>query len=130
MNRVTAAVMRWIVVACYCMMIVTIPGGSVLPSGLQRVFGMDKLIHFAVYAVLCFLICRALTATAGRTLGRWMLVLALVLTVGYGIFDEVRQIYVPNRDANVFDAVADGIGALCTVLVWPKVTARWRVLMR
>lgn len=121
--------MRWIVVICYSMMIVTVPGGAIIPPGAARIFGIDKVIHFIVYALLCFLVCRALTATMGRELGRTFLVLAFLMTVLYGIFDEVRQLSMPTRCASIYDIVADTLGALTTVIVWPKATRRWRGLM-
>ncbi|NOZ23798.1 MAG: hypothetical protein GXP25_22195 [Planctomycetes bacterium] len=130
MNRTVAALMRWLVVVCYCMLIVTVPAGYIVPPGAMKIFGVDKLIHLVAYGFLCFLICRALVATLGRKLSPALLFLAFMLTVLYGTFDEVHQAYLPNRTSSVFDLFADGIGALIVVWVWPKVTAKWRFLMQ
>jgi len=130
MNRLIAAVMRWLVVVCYCMLIVTIPAGYVVPPETMKIVGVDKLVHLLVYGFLCFLVCRALVATLGRKLGPPILFLAFMLTVLYGTFDEVHQAYMPNRLSSVFDLFADGIGALIVVGLWPRITAKWRFLMQ
>ena len=130
MNRLVSVLMRWLVVVFYAMMIVTIPAGAIVSPETLGIFGVDKLIHMAVYALLCLLICRALVATLGQRLGPHMLFLAFLLTVIYGTFDEVLQAYSPGRISSVFDLFADGIGALLVVWLWPKVTAKWRFLMR
>lgn len=130
MNRIVYVVMRWFLVLCYALMIITFPASAVVPQKALDVFGMDKVVHLAVYAVLCFLICRALTATAGQKLGRRLLFLAFTLTVLYGAFDEIQQIYVPSRCASPFDLIADALGALAIVLLWPKATSKWPILMR
>ncbi len=76
------------------------------PSGFS-----DKHEHFVFYAVLGAL---ALRALAG---GRWQgvtirtLLGAILIAAAYGVSDEVHQWFVPGRDADPLDAVADTAGA-------------------
>ncbi len=68
--------------------------------------GADKVGHAAAYAVLGAL----LTLATGRV---W---LALLLATLFGVTDEIHQYFVPGRQADVFDVVADAVGALAGAL--------------
>jgi VanZ family protein len=48
----------------------------------------------------------------------WAFLAAFVLSVLYGVADEVHQMYVPERTADLYDVVADGTGALLFVLLY------------
>jgi VanZ family protein len=88
---------------------------STLPQP-KGVLGWDKLQHFLAYGVL------------GVSVGLWALpvfwkrrpVLALLLTtlVGSvcGVIDEVHQYFVPGRSCDVWDWLADTLGALLGAL--------------
>jgi VanZ family protein len=79
---------------------------SAVPSAIS-----DKVVHFAVYALLGALILRALAG--GRRSGvTWSaVVLSVVIATLYGITDEWHQSFVPNRTPDARDVVADLIGA-------------------
>ena len=71
----------------------------------------DKLDHAVVYAILgglCFLaIRRTWPLSRVRLVG-----LAALLAVLYGLSDEFHQLFVPGRSAELYDALADGVGGL------------------
>jgi len=74
--------------------------------------GADKLIHFVLFLVLCFLAHRAFLRQSVRTFSaRNALVLSIGITMIYGISDEAHQIFVPGRSAEFPDLVADWLGA-------------------
>jgi len=87
---------------------------SVLP---KNVYFWDKLQHFIAYGAF------------GFAVGFWVSwvfwerrpVLALLLTTlagsVYGAIDEFHQFFVPGRDCNAWDWVADTLGAFCGALV-------------
>ncbi len=77
--------------------------GSQLPS-LAFSFS-DKLVHAAAFAILGFFWARAL---APRALGP---VIAVVICVVFGALDELHQSIVPGRFPDVFDGLADTVGA-------------------
>jgi VanZ family protein len=90
-------------------------------------FLSDKLLHFGAYAALGFTILRALagaqltSATPARAL------IALLLTVLYGVSDEFHQSFVPGRTPDVMDVVADAIGAgagIIVLMVAPRVSRK------
>jgi hypothetical protein len=92
----------------------SIPGEE-LP--LPQFPGVDKLAHFATYAGLGvllafrsgltqFLFGRRVTAW---TKGGWI---APAVGILYGMFDEVHQLYTPNRTFDLMDWVTDVVGIL------------------
>src|SRR5438128_458629 len=69
----------------------------------------DKALHMVEYGGLALLVARALRREGfGRP---WSLTLALVIASAYGASDEWHQLFVPGRDSNVLDWLADTIGA-------------------
>ena len=78
-----------------------------LPSGL---LSHDKLLHALAYGVLGALAAVAL-ASGRLRIGRAVAAAALLATA-YGATDEWHQSHVPNRDADVYDLVADAAGGL------------------
>jgi VanZ family protein len=78
-----------------------------VPSGL---LSHDKLLHASAYAGLA---CLVRLALSGTSLSRGAaLAIALGITSLYGVSDEVHQRFVPNREADPRDWLADTAGAL------------------
>ena len=101
---------RWTVVAAYLLALFLASSRSRLPAVPGQ--PSDKLLHFAAYAVLAVLVIWA--ATRGRwrlATGRVVLAAAFGCTA-YGITDEIHQRFVPNRNADVADVLADALGGL------------------
>jgi len=73
--------------------------------------GQDKLFHLIAFGILGLLTMGSLRAPrAGYPTRRvWLVVLAVTL---YGILDEIHQYFVPGRSADVYDALADALGAV------------------
>lgn len=84
---------------------------SVLPTP-KGILGFDKLQHLLAYGVF-----------AG-TIGLWFplkqwkrspficMVWVISIAAAYGISDELHQSFVPGRDCNVWDWLADTLGAI------------------
>ena len=67
-----------------------------------------KLVHFAEYALLCFLWWRALaTITTPDRAALW----AFLLASGYALTDEYHQTFVEGRHGTALDWVIDSAGA-------------------
>jgi VanZ family protein len=93
-----------------------------LPSFL---FGFsDKILHAFEYGILGILLYRAFRQTTGtfKSMG-----LAMICIVAFGISDEVHQWFVPKRQADFWDLVADTGGAALLILGWGFVTEKWRI---
>jgi len=94
---------------------------SALPSPADTiaVAGFDKVAHAAMYALLAVLLCRALSdCPMGRRPPVRILAVATLLASLYGIGDELHQLLVPARCANVGDAVADLVGSAVGAACW------------
>ncbi len=78
-----------------------------LPEVTTRVW--DKLLHAVEYAVLACLFYRAL---AGEMIDPVRTaILAVFLTSGYAAIDEYHQMFVPMRNSDIRDWMADSLGA-------------------
>jgi len=73
--------------------------------------GQDKLFHMIAFGVLGFFLMGGMKARSnGYRTGQFWLVVVLVTL--YGLSDEFHQYFVPGRNADIFDVLADAAGAL------------------
>jgi VanZ family protein len=86
----------------------SIPGPSMPKVDVLR---YDKVVHALVYAVLGGLCFAAIRQTWTLTKPRVIAVAAGCVLL-YGLTDEFHQLFVPGRSADLYDALADGIGGL------------------
>ena len=85
-----------------------------LDSGLGLVDQIGrKLVHFAEYALLCFLWWRALVTV---TTPRRAVLLAFALASAYAVTDEFHQTFVEGRHGNPVDWLIDSAGAAAAAL--------------
>ncbi len=79
---------------------------------------MDKLVHFVFYAVASFLGCLFIRERShGKNGMKPTLVYIGVLMIVYGMVIEVLQYAVTtSRDGNIYDVLANCIGALAGIL--------------
>ncbi len=75
----------------------------------------DKIAHFFVFGLMGTLWFRYLSG-GKRTVSK--IVMALVLTLAYGVIDEWIQSMNPHRSSDSLDWVADASGALTAILVY------------
>ena len=92
----------------------SLPGDTYFPS----FFSADKVLHVGEYAVLGYLVARAL-GNYGLTKKK-LFIRALALCVLYGISDEVHQMFVPHRFPSVMDILADGLGSSLGIGIYIK----------
>ena len=112
---VERALRLWAPVAAYMAAIFNV---SSLPQPLVPPGG-DKPWHLLAYLGLGVLTVRAVA----RGLGAWIswraAVIAAAIAVGYAVTDEVHQMFVPGRSAQLSDLLADTMGVVAGVsLCW------------
>jgi VanZ family protein len=88
----------------------------------------DKLLHFAVYGVLATFLLGALPAPLSGY-SRAQVLLAAGVASLYGISDEFHQSFVPGRQPDVFDWLADSAGALVAAVLMAQLS-RWLLQKR
>ncbi len=76
----------------------------------------DKVLHFCEYSLLGALVYRACRHASGEWLSQHALLAAAAGAALYGLSDETHQLFVPFREADVLDLVADTVGS--TVGAW------------
>jgi len=78
----------------------------------------DKLIHIVEYLILGLLLVRALRAhlRVGRPLFAAMIALGFVVLTGAA--DEYFQSFIPGRQCDIFDLLADTVGGAIAQLLY------------
>lgn len=102
-----------------------------LPSeSLPSVEISDKLNHFLAFFVLGFFLNLTLKyQTKFPNLKKNILLITIIVASGYGLLDELHQLLVPGRSAEVLDWVADFIGALSGSLLAEVIYRKYFVVL-
>ncbi len=115
----------WIPVILYCALIFYLSSQSYpsrhLPSFLMGL--SDKLVHAVEYGILGILLYQAFHQTTPRIKS---MSLAIFGAMAFGISDEIHQWFVPFRQADPWDVVADTFGASCFIFLWVFLSKRYR----
>jgi VanZ family protein len=93
----------------------------------QIIFVVRKTAHVTEYAILSWLLARALLKP-GTPYGQWhrkLVLIAWVIAALYSASDEIHQAFVPNREARTGDVALDSFGAALG-LVALYYFGRWR----
>lgn len=98
----------WLPALLWASLIFVLSSQPSLPSPSQL---NDKQAHATAYAVLALLCLMGLTRWRWGAVAGASLVGAFVLTVAYGVSDELHQSFVPGRSPDVADVLADAAGA-------------------
>jgi VanZ family protein len=112
----------WFPVAVYMALIFFLSSRSTLPA-LPRIPYVDKICHCTEYAILGYLLTRALIHENGSWLSRNALLVAIAIAIIFGLSDEIHQIFVPLRQCDMFDLLADSIGA--SIGAWTALCMQW-----
>ena len=91
------------------------------PAGID-----DKHEHFFFYGILGALTLRALARGEWSRITRLTVVVASIISGLYGVSDEFHQRFVPGRDFEGLDMIADAAGATVAALaLWA-----WSIIRR
>jgi VanZ family protein len=86
-----------------------------VPDEIPDVFGLDKLIHFASYSVLGWLLARTFKSK-GQSVGGGkassVVFSCFLISFFFGAFIELWQNFIPGRSTSLADAIANGAGGL------------------
>ncbi len=121
-SRPWAAVAVWLVIQ---LTLTSLPGRAI-PVALPH--PEDWVAHAGMYAGLGFLIARA--ASLGGWPSRRLVWMGALLSL-LGVLDELHQLFIPGRDAEVGDWVADTTGAAAGLLMGARLmTSRLAAWLR
>ena len=99
---------------------------SSLPNPLQpfTFSSADKVLHIVEYAILGILVINVLKQYYPEQGNKRLQIFAGFLSTLYGMGDEFHQYFVPFRDTNLFDVLADGIGSCLGVFLYGYFTKK------
>ncbi len=88
----------------------------------------DKLLHAIEYAILGFLLRRALIFQKSQFFQEHAGWLTIFIGSAYAISDEIHQFYVPGRSSDIGDVVADVVGITIVIAIYfiGKQVKQWR----
>ena len=107
----------WLPIILYCLMIY-IQSDHPSPEQIPSFPFVDKILHLTVYGILGILFYRAYRTLRIKDNVPLLIVFSGMSASLYGISDEIHQSFVPFREAEATDVLADFIGAFCGVYLY------------
>lgn len=110
-------VLIWLLAICWAGIIFFLSAQSTVPvpSGLAGEL-LSKGAHFTEFFILAYLVFNALRRHQQI---KKPLLLAVVISLIYGATDELHQLFVVGRSADVLDFLADSAGVFTLALILP-----------
>jgi len=71
----------------------------------------DKLAHAVVFGGLCGIVSMGLSRPPRKVSWPALVIVPVLFATGYGVTDEIHQLYVPHRSFEYADMFADFFGA-------------------
>ncbi|MGA2623632.1 MAG: VanZ family protein [Bacteroidota bacterium] len=88
---------------------------SAIPK--MDILSHDKLIHGTIFFIFGVFVYRALAPGNASHRFNWKRALvSFAIVAGYGILDELHQHFVPGRTPDIYDALADALGGLISLM--------------
>lgn len=109
MKRIALA---WLPAVLYMALIWALSSIELPDLPLARFPFRDKGIHAVEYAGLALFVAHAALRTWPDRSRLRLGAVAILITSGWGVLDEIHQAFVPGRSADVADLVADLAGAI------------------
>jgi VanZ family protein len=80
----------------------------------------DKFLHLIEYLLYGCTLVLAFARSKSEKIAANSTMLSIITGILYAISDEVHQIWVPGRDCNLFDFIADATGLLIGIFLFQK----------
>ena len=114
MIRFKNLIFFWLPIFLYCFLIFL---QSSYPSykSIPKLPHIDKLLHFIAYAFLGVLFLRAFKRAGFISNIKLIMIVSAIAACLFGISDEIHQSFVPYREAEIVDVLADVAGSICGV---------------
>jgi len=82
--------------------------------------GADKFVHFTEFLVFGMILLRALSGSSLKINLFWIVVLSIIISCFYAAIDELHQLLIPGRQADIFDFLTDAAGAILGTFLYFK----------
>jgi len=114
MIRFKNLIFFWLPVFIYCFLIF-LQSSYLSHKSIPKIPHIDELFHFFGYAFLGALLLRAFKKAGFINNVKLILIVSAIAACLFGISDEIHQSFVPYREAEIGDALADVAGGICGV---------------
>lgn len=101
----------WLPVYVYAGVIFYLSSLSRIPPAIIEVQSNTFILHMIEYAILSILLFRAFINSKNTMFKEKAIHLAIIISILYGITDEIHQYFVPGRFTSVLDLLANSVGA-------------------
>jgi VanZ family protein len=108
---------HWLPLIGYCLLIFIQSAGP-LPDLIPQRPLLDKLLHISAYFILGILFFRAYLTLPIKISHNALIFISISSSILYGISDEIHQHFVPLRQADFMDILADALGSVFGVLMY------------
>ncbi len=108
---------HWLPLIGYCLFIF-IQSAHPLPDLIPQRPLLDKLLHFLAYFILGILFFRAYRTLPIKISHNALIFISISSSILYGISDEIHQHFVPLRQADLMDVLADALGSVFGILMY------------
>ena len=75
----------------------------------------DYILHIIEYLLLCIFLLLGYTKGVEGNFTKRAYFIAVIISIMYALSDEFHQSFVPTRDANIKDIIADIIGSFLAI---------------
>jgi VanZ family protein len=113
-SRLRNFLICWLPLIVYCLAIY-MQSSRPSPAHMPDVKFFDKILHFAAYGLMGVLFFRAYETLPLKNYKNLLILFSIGSAILFGISDEIHQYFVPFRQADIMDAVANSIGSICSV---------------
>jgi len=83
---------------------------------------VQNLLHIPLFGLLAYLWLNALTKN--RCPAKKKLIIAIIITLSYGLLDEFHQSFIPGRYASLSDIILNIIGIITGVVIYFQLQRR------
>jgi VanZ family protein len=117
----------WLPVLAYGGFIFFLSSQSLTQKTISSIFEIvgDKGLHMVEYGVLGILCYRGFRYASSSWSAHYAVYLAIAAATFYGATDEFHQSFIPLREADHWDLVADCIGAAIFTAAWHWIQPFW-----
>ena len=119
-NRKKHFLKFWFPVIIYAILIFSVSSMEKPFTADFEIIGMDKILHILEYAVLGFLLGRAIAASLPNASPSKLIFIVFIIGTLYGFTDELHQYFIPGRDASIWDLLSDSTGSFLGALAFTK----------
>ena len=115
----------WFPILVYCLLIF-FQSSYPSPEHVPDLRYMDKLLHILAYALLGALFLRALNSLRIKNNLKLVMILSVLFSSLYGVSDEIHQYFVPYRNADLMDILADMLGSIIGVYIYHSLVTKYQ----